>query len=197
MKKDGMLYTVIFSFIVCFVFVFILSFTNEGTRELVQFNQQVARQKAILSAIGIAYESDAQVPDLFERVERIERNGETFFRTERDGRTIYAKEFAGAGLWGIIEGVLAVDAEISRTVGLEIIDHNETPGLGGRIDEAAYKEQFRDIRIVDAGFRLPRGVPADPEEGMIDAVTGATRTSESMVDILSGVVLTMRSTLGR
>ncbi|TVR60697.1 MAG: FMN-binding protein [Spirochaetaceae bacterium] len=197
MKKDGMPYTIIFSFIVCFVFVFVLSFTNEGTRELVEFNQQVARQKAILNAIGIEYESDDQVPDLFERVERIERNGQTFLRTERDGRTVYATEFAGAGLWGVIEGVLAVDAEVSRTVGLEIISHNETPGLGGRIDEPWYKNQFRDIRIRDDGFRLPRGVPADPDEGMIDAVTGATRTSESMVDILSGVVLTMRSTLGR
>ena len=197
MKKDGTLYTIIFSFIVCFVFVFILSFTNEGTRELVEFNQRVARQKAILNAIGIAYESDDQATELFGRVERVEQNGEAFFRTELEGETVYAKEFAGAGLWGIIEGVLAVDADVARTVGLEIISHNETPGLGGRIDEAAYKNQFGDIRIQDDGFLFPLGVSADPEQGMIDAVTGATRTSESMVDILSRVVLTMRSTLGR
>lgn len=182
MNKQSLLYTMVFTFLVSFVFVLFLSFTYQTTESRVQRHQELARQKSVLSAIGNPAEEESEIRNRFAEVEQVERDGTTLFRTEIDGRTVYAKEFAGAGLWGPIRGVLAVTADLERTVGLEIVDQNETPGLGGRITERWFKEQLRDQRIVDGTIRVgpPGEGDTDKENGIIDSITGATRTSESM-----------------
>ena len=52
MNKEGTIYTVVFVFIVSFAFVFLLSLTNQATIEQVELNQEIAREGAVLSALG-------------------------------------------------------------------------------------------------------------------------------------------------
>ncbi len=186
MNKQSLLYTVVFTFVVSFVFVLFLSFANETTRPLVELNRELARQRSILAAMGIPFSSPEEVQQQFSEVEQLTRDEITLFRRQIDGRTVVAKEFVGAGLWGPIEGVLAVTADLERTIGIEIVDQNETPGLGGRITEDWFKDQLRGQRIVDGAVRVgsPGDGDTDPDGGVMDAITGATRTSESMGVIL-------------
>ncbi|TVR73016.1 MAG: FMN-binding protein [Spirochaetaceae bacterium] len=186
MNKQSIPYTMLFTFLISFLFVLLLSFAHQGTAPLVQRNREIARQRSVLAAIGISVTEEEEIRRRFSEVEQLEREGMTLFRSEVEGRTVYAKEFSGAGLWGPISGVLAVRSDLERTVGLEIVDQNETPGLGGRITEQWFKDQLRDLRIVDGTVRVgpPGEGTTDKEDGMIDAVTGATRTSESMGTIL-------------
>jgi Na+-transporting NADH:ubiquinone oxidoreductase subunit C len=122
-------------------------------------------------------------------------------RTNLEG--LVAKRFNGAGLWGLIEGVLTVNADGSRTRGLEIIAHNETPGLGARITEDNWRAQLDDEAIVgEAGLQVIKpkegakaGAP-NLEDGVIDAVTGATRTSDAMSDIFRKSISVFRAILG-
>jgi Na+-translocating ferredoxin:NAD+ oxidoreductase RnfG subunit len=62
------------------------------------------------------------------------------------------------------------------------VRHNETPGLGARIDEAWFLRQL-------AGRRPPLSLAPEgtrsPEPGRIDAITGATITSAAVRDILN------------
>lgn len=198
MNKQGLTYTVIFSFLVSFVFVLVLAFANTGTAPVVALNQQIARQRAILNAMGVSFSTDQEVLDRFAAVEEIERNGMVLFRTEVDGDVVFAKEFVGSGLWGQINGILAVTEDMTRTAGIEIISHNETPGLGGRIDEAWFKQQFRGERIVDNSIRVGDAGEGDEDHsnGVIDAITGASRTSDSMQTILATELSTLSDTLG-
>ncbi len=198
MNKQSLVYTVIFTFIVSFVFVLVLSFANEGTRERVELNQQLNRQRAILNALGVEYSGPDQVLSLFEDVEEVERGGMTFYRTVVDGEQAYAKEFNGSGLWGNINGIIAVDGEVNRTLGLEIISHNETPGLGGRIDEPWFKEQLRNERIVDGTIRVSGAGEGDEDHdnGEIDAITGASRTSDAMQVIFNNQLSDISDALG-
>lgn len=198
MNKQSMGYTIIFTFIVCFAFVFLLALTNEATRSMVEFNETVARQKAFLSAMNVPFDSDQDAQAKFRNVEQIERGGLTLFTTTVDGRRVYAKEFFGSGLWGTINGVLGVDEDVNRTVGLEIISHNETPGLGGRIDEPWFKEQLAGEMLRDGRIVVTEGGDGDTDysNGEIDGVTGATRTSESMERILNNELEALRSVLG-
>lgn len=198
MNKQGLVYTVIFTFAVSFVFVLLLAFANEGTRSLVALNQQVARQRAVLNAMGIEYgDTNEEITEAFGAVEEIERGGERIYRTTGEGGEIYAIEFVGSGLWGQIEGVLAVDAGLGRTVGIEIISHNETPGLGGRIDEPWFKQQLTGERIIDGTIRVAAAGPGDPDHdnGTIDAVTGASRTSGAIQTILDNELSTLAAIL--
>ncbi len=198
MNKQSLIYTVIFTFIVSFFFVLLLSFANEGTREQVALNQQVRRQQAILNALGISYEGPQDVLTKFEAVEEVSRGEERFYRTTIDGRQVFAKEFNGSGLWGNINGILAVDEGVNQTVGMEIISHNETPGLGGRIDEPWFKEQLRGETIVNGTIRIGDAGEGDEDSGngTIDAVTGATRTSDAMQVILNNELATIADALG-
>ncbi|MFO7780040.1 MAG: FMN-binding protein [Spirochaetia bacterium] len=197
MNKQSTIYSMVFMFIVAFAFVFLLSLTNEATREIVDLNQEVARKRAVLSALGIESLSDEEVLNRFEDVEQLDRDDTTIFQTTVDGETVYAKEFAGSGLWGTIEGVLGVNGEVTRTVGLEIINHNETPGLGGRITEAWFKEQFAGEQIADDGIEFTAGDgDTDHSNSEVDGITGATRTTESMERIINGEIDRIESLMG-
>ncbi|MDA3950415.1 MAG: FMN-binding protein [Spirochaeta sp.] len=198
MNKQSLVYTIIFTFAVSFVFVLILSFANEGTREQVALNQTVARQRAILNALGVEYDGPQDVLAKFKNVEETSEGDITFYRTEVDGETVFAKEFSGSGLWGTINGILAVDADVSRTMGLEIISHNETPGLGGRIDEPWFKQQLRGEQIMDGSVEVAGAGDGDSDydNGKIDAITGATRTSDSMQVILDRELSAIAGALG-
>ncbi len=201
MKKDGILYTVVFTFIVTFAFVFLLALANEGTRELVAKNTETARRKAVLSAMDIPFASDAEAVSLYEGVTTRETGGVLLYTYEKAGKTIAAKEFYGSGLWGTINGVLAVDTDVTTIVGLQIISHNETPGLGGRIDEPAFKNQFKGEALKNGGIAIRAGAeagggPADPSDGVVDGITGATRTSQAMDVILNGEIGEIKKLLG-
>jgi len=198
MNKQSLVYTVIFTFLVSFVFVLLLAFANEGTRAQVALNQQVARQRAILNAMGIEYGDSAEdILSAFDNVEEIDKDGAQLFRASSPQGEIYAIEFVGNGLWGRIEGVLAVDEAMDRTVGIEIITHNETPGLGGRIDEPWFKSQLNGERIVDGTITVASAGSGDTdhENGEIDAVTGASRTSDAMQQILDSELSELASLL--
>ena len=185
MNKQSLPYTVVFSFIVCFAFVFLLSLTHQATREQVELNQRLRLQRSVLSALAIDYEDDQEVLRLFDDIETVERNGMTLYRITRDDEALYARIFAGSGLWGTINGVVGVNQEVSRTVALEIIDHNETPGLGGRVDEPEFKRQFRDKPLDDGRIDVIREGETEGVDGRIDAITGATGTSNAMETILN------------
>jgi Na+-transporting NADH:ubiquinone oxidoreductase subunit C len=197
MNKQSTVYTMVFMFIVAFAFVFLLSLTNQATRERVELNQEVARKRAVLSALGVGELTDQEVLERFEEVEQLERDGTTIFEATVDGETVYAKEFAGSGLWGTIEGVLGVNSDVSRTVGLEIINHNETPGLGGRITEPWFQRQFAGEQIAEDGIEFTDG-DGDTDHGNseVDGITGATRTTESMERIVNREIDRIESLLG-
>ena len=195
MNKEGTIYTVVFVFIVSFAFVFLLSLTNQATIEQVELNQEIVRQGAILAAMGIEAEGTAEIQEKYMTVAADPDAG--LYVATVNGRLVYGTEFAGPGLWGTIEGVLAVSADLSEIVGIEIVSDNETPGLGGRINEPWFKDQFRGEQVTGDGLKvMPLAGDGDPDKtnGIVDAVTGATRTSDSMEAIVNRELQRLRTT---
>jgi Na+-transporting NADH:ubiquinone oxidoreductase subunit C len=97
----------------------------------------------------------------------------------------YAFPISGVGFWATIRGYLAVSPDGARTLGIAFLDHAETPGLGGRITEQGFRDQFIGLdvskpvggRFVIIGRDRPTS-QADPRYGrFVDAITGATGTS--------------------
>lgn len=198
MNKQGTIYTIIFIFIVSFAFVFLLSMTNQVTIEQVQLNEELSRRQAILSAMGIAATTQQEIQDEFSRVTGDPETG--LYVATIDGERVYASQFAGAGLWGTISGFLAVSADFNEIVGIEIVDDNETPGLGGRINETWFKSQFEGEDIT--GGRLEVAMlegdgDDDKSNGLVDGVTGATRTSDSIETIVNNELERLQSTAVR
>ncbi len=85
---------------------------------------------------------------------------------------------------GSIEGYIGLSADLSHILGLDFTNHSETPGLGGRISEDEFKEQFRNLDLSqsqDGDYIIYRPAPG----GNVDAITGATLTSKSVSDFLN------------
>lgn len=197
MNKQSITYTILFTFIVTFVFVLLLSLTNQATVDLIERNERVDRQRAILQAMGLDVTEPAEVASRFQDVEQVEEDGLTLYSGTIDGTQVYAKEFRGSGLWGTIHGVLGVTRDLSRTTGLAIISHNETPGLGGRITEEWFQRQLDGEQIPEDTLLVTSGEgDYNYDNGEIDGITGATRTSESMQVILNREIDTLKEALG-
>ena len=90
----------------------------------------------------------------------------------------------GPGLWGQIEGVAGLNSDLDRLTGVDFTVQIETPGLGGRIVELWFREQFR-------GKTGPLSRVPERTEGeganQFDAITGATITSTAVEDMLNRV----------
>jgi len=80
----------------------------------------------------------------------------------------------GGGFQGIIRMMVGVNPHEEKITGVKVLSHSETPGLGARITEPAFLEQFAQKSIND-DFEVKEDV---------DGVTGATVSSKSVSEIL-------------
>lgn len=93
---------------------------------------------------------------------------------------------SGSGYNGPIDAILALKGDMSTIAGLAITAQSETPGLGARIEEPAWLSQFPGTRLADASgelrFAVARGAAGNEFE--VDGITGATRTSNAITDMV-------------
>ncbi len=119
---------------------------------------------------------------------------------KRDEKSIYiskgndiAFQFSGAGLWGPITGVLALQPDIKTIKKIVVIHQEETPGLGGRIAEQIYLDGFVNKSFSPHLLLVPEGTSSLANE--IDAIAGATMSSDAFVEILNDQFEKYRSTI--
>lgn len=112
---------------------------------------------------------------------------------DAEGATVgWVIQAAGQGFADRVELLIGVDRNAQRVTGLYILDQRETPGLGNKVTEEAWREQFRN-RSADRPFRVVKTKPSSEEE--IQGVTGATISSESVVGIVNAAVAQFRAGL--
>ena len=86
----------------------------------------------------------------------------------------------GKGYGGLIDILVGLENE-TTIKGVTIVSHLESPGLGARITESAFTDQFIGVNIADVALRQ--------NGGEIDAVTGATISSGAVVDAIRAMVM--------
>jgi Na+-transporting NADH:ubiquinone oxidoreductase subunit C len=136
--------------------------------------------------------SDEEILRLYgNRIEEI-TGDQTVYIVNKDGSKELAFTVQSPGLWGTITALIAFNEEGTRITGIDFVSHSETPGLGGRIDESRFKEQFRGEQISSdpsARVAVVTGqVTVSKEDARVDAITGATRTSESIQILLNKAI---------
>jgi Na+-transporting NADH:ubiquinone oxidoreductase subunit C len=106
---------------------------------------------------------------------------------QADGKDAIVVATTGPGLWGMITALVGITPDGTEIMGVTFMDHTETPGLGARIDEPWFKQQFVGRQ---GPFRTLRAEPKDksgraPATDTIDQITGATITSTAVRDIMN------------
>ena len=93
---------------------------------------------------------------------------------------------SGQGYGGRIDAIMALRGDMNTVAGIAVTSHSETPGLGGRIDEAAWQTAFSGTELRgDTGavlFRVARGTASSIHE--VDGITGATRTGIGVTNMI-------------
>jgi Na+-transporting NADH:ubiquinone oxidoreductase subunit C len=159
-----------------------LVLVNGFTAPIIERNSDLRLKRNILAALGIpASAADADVEASFAENVQTSTKGERKFYSARNGDVAF--EFRGSGLWGPINGTIALADGLETIRAITIFHQEETPGLGSRITEAAFLDTFRDKRFTPALKLVAAGKPAD--EYSIDAITGATMTCNAFIRIMN------------
>lgn len=107
----------------------------------------------------------------------------------KDGKSVTVVPVYGAGLWGPIWGYIALDEDLQTIVGAYFDHDSETPGLGAKIkDDPSFRAEFigKKVNVAsDPVFSVVKvGTSAD-ENSSVDAITGATMTSNGLGEAIA------------
>lgn len=188
-KKKKILYPVVFMVIVTAIYTLALALINEASIDRIKALEKANTEKAILYAFNLPVEGTPEViSEQFKTAIHYVPKSDTatdyyVYKANGDVKG-YAFKYSGRGLWGSITGYIALNNDFTEIMGVEFISHSETPGLGGRIDELWFKEQFRNLSIEsDDAIQFKPTMDAT-----LDGITGATLTTTSVRDILNAFV---------
>ncbi|MCG8637186.1 MAG: FMN-binding protein [Desulfobacterales bacterium] len=132
------------------------------------------------------------------RVIGVEKNGVSRFYPVYDLRLKdgslagHVAKAAAQGYADKIELLLGLDAGGNKITGLFILDQKETPGLGNKILEQPWRDQFTD-KAADTPLVVVKTGAAKANE--IDGISGATISSRSVAGIVNTTIADIRDKL--
>mgnify|MGYP001114349985 FL=1 len=185
--KNSFIYPIIFMMAVTAIFITVLAGLNFVTADTISFNQESQLQQKILYIFDILPEGgmEKDIERVFnESVIEKEWGDLKGYALVEGGQEIgYAVPINGAGLWGSITGYVGLNKDYTEIIGIEFVTQSETPGLGGRISENSYKDQYRGI---DISGKTDNFIISSPQpDSNVDAIAGATQTSAAVVKIVN------------
>lgn len=152
--------------IVVAVCVSLLTYVDSLTRERIRAQEEDA-VKTMLA-------------EMFPEMSRYEFKDDIYIIYSDSDKVGYAFIATGKGYGGDIS--ILVGLEDKETIkGITIISQEETPGLGTRITEPFFTDQFTGVAINDVALKK--------DGGQIDAITGSTISSSAVVDAVRNTAL--------
>ena len=155
-------------------------------------------EEKVLNSKGEIIESDESAFDIqFEKEVKLpeeERHYPLYIYNGDEG-TYYIIPLTGLGLWDKIWGYLAIKQDFETIRGAAFDHKGETPGLGARITEDWFREQFNGKELFDESgdydFKVLKGsgnpqVATDPH--VVDGISGATLTCQGVNAMLARCV---------
>lgn len=114
---------------------------------------------------------------------------EARYQDQRKGWVVKTK---GQGYADTIELLLGLSPDLTTITGLFVLDQKETPGLGNKIITDQWRGQFVDAPA-DGNLVVVKTGKTQP--GQIDAVTGATISSNSVTALVNAAISDVREKL--
>ena len=185
--KNSFIYPIIFMMAVTAIFITVLAGLNFVTADTISFNQQNQLRQKILYIFDMVPDggTDKDIERVFNEnvIEKQWGDLKGYALVEGGQEIGYAVPINGAGLWGSITGYVGLNKDYTEIIGIEFVTQSETPGLGGRISENSYKDQYRGI---DISGKTDNFIISSPQpDSNVDAIAGATQTSAAVVKIVN------------
>ena len=196
MNKKSAVYIIGFMIVICVVFGTGVSVVHNATQDMLEKNKRFHRNRIICRAflLRVSDESAKAYAEALSKHIRIKgitegsRIRNVYRRIDPENPAI-GFDFSGMGFWDRIDGIIVFTQNLEKIINIQFFDHKETPGLGARIEEKWFTDQFKGVRIAwnkDVSDRviIGRATGAKPDN-QVDAITGATQTSMALKRFLN------------
>jgi len=113
-----------------------------------------------------------------------------------DGSPVGVAAAAGEpGFQDMIRLIFGYDPAGSAVLGMKVLESKETPGLGDKIEkDSVFVAEFVGVLTPLAGVKAGKATGAENE---VDMITGATISSQAIIDIINHRVEALNEPLGR
>jgi Na+-transporting NADH:ubiquinone oxidoreductase subunit C len=184
----------LFIFLVSLFFAGLTVSVNQALSGRILLNEQTRHTTKLLEVFKIPYAKNASPESLRQleakRIDEGRLDGTRVYRgLDEKGEPLgYAIPISGKGFWGRIDGFLSLDNDLKAIKGIIFTNHNETPGLGARIEEHWFRKQFEGLQLANAvrpGKYVEISKSDDSGKNKLDAITGATMTSIALEKIVN------------
>ncbi|MFP4056313.1 MAG: FMN-binding protein [Candidatus Brocadiia bacterium] len=179
-----------------------LAITYSATRRQIEFQQRLARDRALAEALRLDIEpQELQDPEAPRPWEAFHYSGAgdgkaaqgfaVYQATDpRTGQRLYAAQGEAQGYQSRIKVVAAVDQSVEKGLqeatiqAIKVVSQAETPGLGNHCVDAWFQAQFRGLPVpmleVDKTAQRRRPGAEGSDQQPVAAITGATITSKAV-----------------
>ncbi|MBN2281044.1 MAG: FMN-binding protein [Candidatus Marinimicrobia bacterium] len=192
MDKKSPSYILIFIVLISFVFGLAISSVHYLTLPMLEKNEALHKNRIISQAFMLDVEKDT--PEAYEDAIRqfikidsieIKREKVEFFRHREKDYIGFI--FKGLGFWEPISGIIVMDRDLEKIINLKILEQKETPGLGARIEEPWFTEQFQQLAIKwNDNQKIIIGATSNPDKSnVVETITGASQTSDALMNMLN------------
>jgi Na+-transporting NADH:ubiquinone oxidoreductase subunit C len=206
-------YPVVFMVLITIVFVGVLAAFQESTKARVETLRLFKDQATVLRIFSLpagqdVYKLDpATVQAAYRKhITPVKKSDGTLdyylCRSDRGDTLGYGYEIQGKGLWSTIRAMIAVSPDRRKLLNLEIVSEVETPGLGARIEEPWFKDQFAGKILLQDNqpvkFNLtPEGEKGTPADNRVAMITGATISSRAVTEMITAAMTEIQARGGK
>lgn len=176
--------------IICIVIAALLAGTNELTKEPIAEQTQLQAQQAREIVLPQASRFEPVPADA---VQSLGLPDGCYFALDKDNRVIGVTiTTAAKGYGGDITVIVGIDSTQDSVSGVSILSQDETPGLGSNATNAEFTDQYKQP-LPQNGFSVIKN--AQPKDGEIAAITGATITSDAVTAAVNEALSVYNNTL--
>ncbi|HLG39778.1 MAG TPA: FMN-binding protein, partial [Chitinophagaceae bacterium] len=194
MKKTSPAYILGFMITICTVFGTGIASVHYATLDMLIKNEKLHKNRTIcrvfnLPVTGASADAFQKAIDDNISYEQIAYQGRAWDVYKQKDTGDIGFVFSGTGFWDRITGIIVLSSDLSKVMNIQFLDHKETPGLGARIEEGWFIDQFKGISIAwdqPVDKRIIVGpAPILSAKNRVDAITGATQTSLALMRFLN------------
>ena len=204
MNKKSAAYIIGFMIVICVVFGTGVSVVHNATQDMLEKNKRFHKNRIICRAFLLPVSGDtakdyAEAISKHIRIKSITEDNRirnVYWRIDLENPAI-GYDFSGMGFWDRIDGIIVLTQDLEKIINIQFFDQKETPGLGARIEEKWFTDQFKGVPIAwekDVSDRviIGRATGAKPKN-QVDAITGATQTSMALKRFLNAELERIRA----
>jgi len=158
-----------------------LSFVDTATRNQIAENKTKALMDGMKTLLPDAED--------FKKID-FKSNGkiEGIYKAVKGDSTVgWGFMLSGPGFQDKITIVIATDPQIKTLLGLEVLEQKETPGLGAKMENKEFKNQFKGKSLEEEIGYIKNSKPKEGEN-KIEALSAATISTKQLLKIINNNV---------